>query len=102
MSRHGQGGAVIAYHKALARVLEGARLLAVQQVALAAATGRVLGRDVVSGIALPPFDNAAMDGVALASGAQPQAAGSEWELAARIGAGDMPRDDAASATTNGL
>ncbi|MGR4877707.1 molybdopterin molybdotransferase MoeA [Pseudoxanthomonas sp. LARHCG66] len=88
---------MIGYHEALARMREGARLLAVQQVALAAATGRVLGRDVVSGIALPPFDNAAMDGVALASGAQPQAAGSEWELAARIGAGDMPRDDAASA-----
>ena len=88
---------MIGYHEALARMLEGARLLAVQQVALAAATGRVLGRDVVSGIALPPFDNAAMDGVALASGGQPQAIGSEWEIAARIGAGDMPRDDAASA-----
>lgn len=88
---------MIGYHEALARMREGARLLAVQQVALAAATGRVLGRDVVSAIALPPFDNAAMDGVALAAGGQPQAAGSEWEIAARIGAGDMPRDDAASA-----
>lgn len=36
-----------------------------EQVPLAAALGRVLAADVVSGLNLPPFDNAAMDGYAV-------------------------------------
>ncbi|WAC62092.1 molybdopterin molybdotransferase MoeA [Pseudoxanthomonas sp. SL93] len=89
---------MIGYHEAVARLREGASLLAVQRVSLRAAVGRVLAADVVSGSALPPFDNAAMDGIALASGGQVQPAGSEWETAARIGAGDVsPSHDAARA-----
>lgn len=42
-----------------------ARRLPVQRLALARAHGHVLARDVVAGIALPPFDNSAMDGFAL-------------------------------------
>ena len=89
---------MIGYHEAVARLRDGASRLAVQRVPLSAAAGRVLAADVVSGIALPPFDNAAMDGIALASGGQMQLAGSEWEAAVRIGAGDMPPlQDAADA-----
>jgi molybdopterin molybdotransferase len=38
-----------------------------EQVPLAAANGRVLARDVVAGVALPGFDNSAMDGYAVRS-----------------------------------
>ena len=41
------------------------RRLPVEQVALSRAHGRVLGKDVAARIALPPFDNSAMDGYAL-------------------------------------
>lgn len=41
---------------------------AVERVALEAAQGRVLARDVVAGMSLPPADNAAVDGYALAHG----------------------------------
>jgi molybdopterin molybdotransferase len=37
----------------------------VEQVPVGAARGRVLGADLVSAIALPPFDNSAMDGYAV-------------------------------------
>ncbi len=87
---------MIGYHEAVARLRDGAGLLAVERVPLAAAVGRVLAADVVSGVALPPFDNAAMDGLALASGGTTLRAGTEWEAAVRIRAGDVPplQDDA--------
>ncbi|MBD9470420.1 molybdopterin molybdotransferase MoeA [Pseudoxanthomonas sp. PXM01] len=88
---------MIGYHEAVARLTDGAGRLAVQQVALADAVGRVLAGDAVATLALPPFDNAAMDGVALASTGRAVRAGSEWEIAARIGAGEPPPQDDASA-----
>ena len=36
-----------------------------EQVALADAAGRVLAADLTSAVALPPFDNSAMDGFAV-------------------------------------
>jgi molybdopterin molybdotransferase len=42
-------------------------LLPAEEVPLAAANGRVLARDVVAGVALPGFDNSAMDGYAVRS-----------------------------------
>lgn len=47
----------------LASVAE-ARRLPLEQVAIARCHGRVLARDVVAPIALQPFDNSAMDGIA--------------------------------------
>lgn len=88
---------MIGYHEALARLMDGAGRLAVQRVALAGAACRVLAVDQASGIALPPFDNAAMDGVALASAGVTQAAGSEWTVTVRIGAGENPPADRADA-----
>ncbi|KFN45708.1 molybdopterin molybdotransferase MoeA [Arenimonas composti] len=57
----------IGYDEALAMIAAVAarRRLPVETVPLARAAGRVLAEDVVAGVALPPFDNAAMDGFAL-------------------------------------
>jgi molybdopterin molybdotransferase len=85
---------VIGYHQAVARLRDGAGLRGVERVALRDAVGRVLAGDVASPVMLPPFDNAAMDGVALASAGLALTAGSEWRIAARIGAGEaVPPDD---------
>lgn len=88
---------MIGYHEAVARLKDGAGRLPTQRVALADAVGRVLADDVVAMFALPPFDNAAMDGVALASTGRVASAGSEWEIGACIGAGDTPPQDDVSA-----
>jgi molybdopterin molybdotransferase len=67
----------------------------VEQVPLAAARGRVLGADLVAPIALPSFDNSAMDGYAVraadVAGAAPDAP-VELPVAADIPAGrtDVP------------
>jgi molybdopterin molybdotransferase len=50
---------------ALAHVLARATPLALEQVPLAAAAGRVLGADVVSPVDLPPFASSSMDGYAV-------------------------------------
>lgn len=42
-----------------------AHRMPVERVALARAHGHILARDVIAGIAQPPFDNSAMDGFAL-------------------------------------
>ncbi|MBD9478977.1 molybdopterin molybdotransferase MoeA [Pseudoxanthomonas sp. PXM02] len=88
---------MIGYHEAVARLRDGAGRLGTERVALRDAVGRVLAGDVASPLALPPFDNAAMDGVALVSADAVMSAGSEWDIAARIGAGDSPPEDGASA-----
>src|SRR4051812_44277440 len=41
------------------------RLLATEDVVLREAAGRVLAREVVAEVAVPPFDRAAMDGFAV-------------------------------------
>jgi molybdopterin molybdotransferase len=46
-------------------VLEQAAPLGVERVALTASLGRVLAKDLVAEVDLPPFDNSAMDGYAL-------------------------------------
>jgi molybdopterin molybdotransferase len=58
---------VIAYSDALAavRALGAARPLDEEKVALAAAAGRVLAREAVSGESVPGFDNSGMDGFAV-------------------------------------
>ncbi len=56
---------------ALERVLEQARPLAVEDVALDAALDRYLGGPLVATLDLPPFTNSAMDGYALRHGDAP-------------------------------
>jgi molybdopterin molybdotransferase len=59
---------LISIDEARGRVLEAARPLPTEDVALDAALGRVLAEDVSSPIAVPPFDSSAMDGYAVAAG----------------------------------
>jgi len=63
---HGQG--LITYHDALARILDAAvPLVDIESVHVADALGRVIAADIVSAIDVPPADNSAMDGYALAA-----------------------------------
>lgn len=54
-------------------VLEQARPLGIEEVALSASLGRVVAQDLTAKTALPPFDNSAMDGYALRSSDTAQA-----------------------------
>lgn len=73
------------YDEALRRLRGACAPLPAEDCASEAAPGRVLAAAVRSEVALPPFDNAAMDGFALGTDA---AAGSEWPLGGEQAAGD--------------
>jgi molybdopterin molybdotransferase len=60
----------------------------VEQVETAAALGRVLAADVVSGVDVPPVDNSAMDGFAVRSQELPDE-GVALPMSARIAAGQV-------------
>jgi molybdopterin molybdotransferase len=60
---------LIEIDEARRRVVEAARPLAAEEVALAGGLGRVLAEDVRSSVDVPPFDSSAMDGFALVAGA---------------------------------
>jgi molybdopterin molybdotransferase len=59
----------------------------VESVALAGADGRVLARDIVSPLPLPPFTNSAVDGYAVASRDLPQKNEQAFPVAGRVQAG---------------
>jgi molybdopterin molybdotransferase len=80
---------LLSLDEALARLVEGGRAAAIRDVeALPTfdALGRVLARDVVSAIDVPPRDNSAMDGYALRAADVP-AAGTVLPVSQRIAAG---------------
>ena len=79
---------MIGYDAARQRILAACEPLAAETVAVAAALDRVLASDVVSGEDLPPFDNTAMDGFALATGGRELASGDEFAVAGSRAAGD--------------
>jgi molybdopterin molybdotransferase len=60
---------VITEDQALARILESVRPLPSRQVALSEARDSFAARDVLARVALPVFDNSAMDGYAVVAGA---------------------------------
>jgi molybdopterin molybdotransferase len=67
-----------------------ARVAAVQEietVALEAADGRILARDITAPLPLPPFTNSAVDGYAVASGDLPLSAEQAFAVTGRIQAG---------------
>lgn len=68
---------------ASARILDALRTVADEEIALADAAGRVLARDVRSEVALPPWDNAAMDGYAV-RGADVAGASAESPVTLRV------------------
>jgi len=70
---------MLTFDEAMARLLSGVRRLSPERVALADALHRVLAEAVVARSALPPFDHAAMDGYAVATG--DLAGSAPWALA---------------------
>lgn len=79
---------MISYAEALACLHRQVVPLASEWVDSADAQGRVLAQTLLSPDALPPFDNSAMDGVALATGGHGAAAGSEHRIAGSLAAGE--------------
>jgi molybdopterin molybdotransferase len=59
----------------------------IEAVALAAADGRVLARDISAPFPLPPFTNSAVDGYAVRSGDLPQADEQAFPVVGRVEAG---------------
>jgi molybdopterin molybdotransferase len=59
----------------------------IEAVALAAADGRVLARDISAPFPLPPFTNSAVDGYAVRSGDLPQAGEKAFPVVGRVEAG---------------
>jgi molybdopterin molybdotransferase len=90
---------VITEDQALARILESVRPLPSRQVPLREAPGQFAARDVFARVALPVFDNSAMDGYAVVAGAcaegKPQRVIGEQpagiDRALRIGPGEAVR-----------
>jgi molybdopterin molybdotransferase len=83
---------MIGYPDALSRILAQCAPLAPEPCASGESMGRVLAAPVIALADLPPFDNAAMDGFALAGDDSPVAAGSVHAIAGRQAAGDAPSD----------
>ncbi|MGF6710447.1 molybdopterin molybdotransferase [Luteibacter sp. W1I16] len=79
---------MISYPEALALLLAEVRLLDVEQVGIDAARRRFLAADIASPLALPSFDNAAMDGYALRAESDTIPAGTVRTVAAMHAAGD--------------
>lgn len=79
---------MISYAAALQHILQACQPLPPEQVPLAQAVGRVLAQDVQAGEDLPPFDNSAMDGFALAGGGDVLTSGREFVVAGSHAAGD--------------
>ncbi|MCF8826543.1 molybdopterin molybdotransferase MoeA [Xanthomonas campestris] len=81
---------MISYAEALAIVQQQVAPLASEWVSSTEAEGRILAQHVSSPDALPPFDNSAMDGVALATAGNGARAGSDHVIAGTVAAGDVP------------
>ncbi|MCL6710997.1 molybdopterin molybdotransferase MoeA [Pseudomonas sp. R2.Fl] len=79
---------MIGYEEALALLLRDAAPLDAESLAAFDGAGRVLAADVHSPAPLPRFDNAAMDGFALALGDATGEAGTEWPVLGSTAAGD--------------
>ena len=79
---------MIAFEEARRQVVTAAIMNAAERVPTHAAMGRVLAQEVNSPEHLPPFDNTAMDGFALATGGQAVPEGSEFAVSAALAAGE--------------
>lgn len=80
---------MLAYPDALAILLDATRSLDAERVGLGSAARRILAADVTSPLALPSFDNAAMDGYALRAPGDVVPAGSSFGVAGMQAAGDI-------------
>ncbi|TAN07561.1 MAG: molybdopterin molybdenumtransferase MoeA [Rhodanobacteraceae bacterium] len=83
--------------QALDRILGACTRLSPETCAINDALGRTLAQPVTAMNPLPPFDNSAMDGFALAGKGAPLTAGSEWPIEGEQAAGDESRRAAGGA-----
>ena len=91
------GGALLPLAEAQARIAARHAVKAgIERVALAAAAGRVLARDEMAPIDLPPADNSAVDGFAVHFDDLVAGAPTTLPLLGRAAAGDVPRRRAAA------
>ena len=81
---------MIGFDEARRLILSACRPAPIEVVATAQAMGRVLAEAIVSPADLPPFDNSAMDGFALACGGVTLPVGGEFAVGAALAAGDAP------------
>ena len=82
--------ALLAFEDALEEIKRSASILVKQQtIPLINALGRILAEDVIAGISVPPHDNSAMDGYALAS--QDWQNGKRFTVSQRVAAGQHPQ-----------
>jgi len=79
---------MLTYAEALAVLMKEARPLGNERVGLSLSMGRILAGPVTSPLALPSFDNAAMDGFAIRQGGGPIPAGTAFTVAGMQAAGD--------------
>ncbi len=87
----------ISLDEAIARAIDCAPRMPLEQVSLDALSGRVLAEDLAFHADLPPFDHAAMDGYAIAGGAQ---AGASFRVVGESRAGAPAHEvDTSSAMT---
>ena len=84
---------MISIAEAIAQVMSAVVPLAVEEVGIATARGRVVASDVVAGFDIPPFPNSQMDGFAVRSrdldGTSEESPG-QLRVVATIAAGDAP------------
>ncbi|MDX6665501.1 MAG: molybdopterin molybdotransferase, partial [Solirubrobacteraceae bacterium] len=96
---------MLSIDEARAAVLKAVQPLGAEEVALAAAHGRVLAEDVAAAHDVPPFANSAMDGFAVAAGAGPFALIGESRAGApfaeALGAGEAVRISTGAAVPHG-
>ncbi len=76
------------YEEALRIVLDASSRLPAEDCSVVACLGRILAKDLVSTVALPPFDNSAMDGFALHGDTTVMSAGTELDIEGEQAAGD--------------
>jgi molybdopterin molybdotransferase len=82
------GGPMMSVDEAVAIIAARVRPVEdIEAVALAAADGRVLARDISAPFPLPPFTNSAVDGYAVRSGDLPQADEQAFPVVGRVEAG---------------
>jgi len=94
---------LLTFDEAQARVVERARALPAERVAVAAAAGRVVAEDVRALVDLPPFASSAMDGFAVRSDDLPGALRVVGESAAGSPfAGELGPGEAVAISTGGV
>jgi molybdopterin molybdotransferase len=93
---------LLSLEEALGRMLAGLQVLPEERVPLADSVGRVLAAPIVSRLALPPWDNSAMDGFAVRASDVADATADQpvtLRVIGEIAAGHEPTQDVTPGTT---